>query len=356
MPTDADVDLLIDLAVARVQLELAQQQLRAALTRSPKGDRHVPVQIITDLLRRLPSSGEGRSTPCWRCWARTGRGRLLGVTSIGSVSMSRALELYAYISPAMGLVAVANVGAPPSTRRWPSSTRTSTCPRSSRWAPRRTCTARRHSEPAAAVRSAGRARLLLDLARVGHRRVVALGVRLPEALGSGRLGAAASVPAASVGRLVATAQARRQQADQRRGPTTPSGAKTSQRRCIAGVRRPRRSRPSPCRLWSASGRSPCRRPRRTPPGRRPATRCRRRRPGRAAPPPSAATPDRRLASETSTRPSTPTSPFPPRAPGTPADSHVALLAPRIRAGVTGRLSRDVPLRSHRGRHAARRRT
>ncbi len=36
MPTEADVNLLIDLAVARVQLELAQQQLKAALARLPE--------------------------------------------------------------------------------------------------------------------------------------------------------------------------------------------------------------------------------------------------------------------------------------------------------------------------------
>ena len=35
-PTEADVNLLIDLAVARVQLELAQQQLKAALARLPE--------------------------------------------------------------------------------------------------------------------------------------------------------------------------------------------------------------------------------------------------------------------------------------------------------------------------------
>lgn len=72
-----------------------------------------PVQIITDLLRRLPSSV--RRT-LYTVLALLGLGLaaadFFGVTSIGSVSMSRALELYAYISPAMGLVAVANVGKP----------------------------------------------------------------------------------------------------------------------------------------------------------------------------------------------------------------------------------------------------
>ena len=73
-----------------------------------------PLQILTDLLRRLPSSV--RRT-LYTVLALLGLALALadwlGVTSIGSVSMSRALELYAYISPAMGLVAVANVGAPP---------------------------------------------------------------------------------------------------------------------------------------------------------------------------------------------------------------------------------------------------
>ena len=71
-----------------------------------------PLQILTDLLRRLPSSV--RRT-LYTVLALLGLALALadwlGVTSIGSVSMSRALELYAYISPAMGLVAVANVGA-----------------------------------------------------------------------------------------------------------------------------------------------------------------------------------------------------------------------------------------------------
>ena len=72
-----------------------------------------PVQMITDLLRSLPSSV--RRT-LYTVLALLGLGLaaadFLGVTSIGPVSMSRALEVYAYISPAMGLVAVANVGKP----------------------------------------------------------------------------------------------------------------------------------------------------------------------------------------------------------------------------------------------------
>ena len=73
-----------------------------------------PVQIITDLLRRLPSSVRRTLyTVLALLGLALAAADFLGVTSIGSVSMSRALELYAYISPAMGLVAVANVGTPP---------------------------------------------------------------------------------------------------------------------------------------------------------------------------------------------------------------------------------------------------
>ncbi len=72
-----------------------------------------PVQIITDLLRSLPS---GVRRTLYTVLALVGlalaAADFLGAASIGSVSMSRALELYAYISPAMGLVAVANVGKP----------------------------------------------------------------------------------------------------------------------------------------------------------------------------------------------------------------------------------------------------
>jgi hypothetical protein len=69
--------------------------------------------MATDLLRRLP--GSVRRT-LYTVLALLGlalsAAQFLGVESIGSVSMSRALELYAYISPAMGVVAVANVGKP----------------------------------------------------------------------------------------------------------------------------------------------------------------------------------------------------------------------------------------------------
>ena len=72
-----------------------------------------PVQIITDLLRRLPSSVRRTLyTVLALLGLALAAADFLGVTSIGPVSMSRALELYAYISPAMGLVAVANVSKP----------------------------------------------------------------------------------------------------------------------------------------------------------------------------------------------------------------------------------------------------
>jgi hypothetical protein len=69
--------------------------------------------MATDLLRRLPSSVRRTLyTVLALLGLALSAAQFLGVESIGSVSMSRALELYAYISPAMGVVAVANVGKP----------------------------------------------------------------------------------------------------------------------------------------------------------------------------------------------------------------------------------------------------
>ena len=72
-----------------------------------------PLQALTDLLRRLP---QGLRKTIYFALALLGA--LLatlvafGVSDIGPVSLTRALELYAYVSPAIGVVAVANVNKP----------------------------------------------------------------------------------------------------------------------------------------------------------------------------------------------------------------------------------------------------
>ena len=72
-----------------------------------------PLQALTDLLRRLP---QGLRKTIYSALALLGA--LLatlvafGVSDIGPVSLTRALELYAYVSPAIGVVAVANVDKP----------------------------------------------------------------------------------------------------------------------------------------------------------------------------------------------------------------------------------------------------
>ena len=72
-----------------------------------------PLQALTDLLRRLP---QGLRKTIYSALALLGA--LLatlvafGVSDIGPVSLTRALELYAYVSPAIGVVAVANVNKP----------------------------------------------------------------------------------------------------------------------------------------------------------------------------------------------------------------------------------------------------
>jgi hypothetical protein len=73
-----------------------------------------PVQALTDLLRRLP---QGLRKTIYSVLALLGA--LLatlvafGVSDLGPISLTRALELYAYVSPAIGVVAVANVAATP---------------------------------------------------------------------------------------------------------------------------------------------------------------------------------------------------------------------------------------------------
>ncbi len=70
-----------------------------------------PLQMATDLLRSLP--GPVRRT-IYTVLALIGLGlaacAALGVSDIGPISLERALQVYAYVSPAMGVVAVANVG------------------------------------------------------------------------------------------------------------------------------------------------------------------------------------------------------------------------------------------------------
>jgi hypothetical protein len=69
--------------------------------------------MATDLLRSLP--GPVRRT-IYTVLALIGLGlaacAALGVSDIGPISLERALQVYAYVSPAMGVVAVANVGKP----------------------------------------------------------------------------------------------------------------------------------------------------------------------------------------------------------------------------------------------------
>ena len=72
-----------------------------------------PLQMATDLLRALPSSVRKAIYTVLALLGLVLAGlELLGVSEIGPISMSRAFEVYAYISPAMGLVAVANVNKP----------------------------------------------------------------------------------------------------------------------------------------------------------------------------------------------------------------------------------------------------
>jgi hypothetical protein len=72
-----------------------------------------PLQMATDLLRALPSSVRKTIYTVLALLGLALAGlELLGVSELGPISMSRALEVYAYISPAMGLVAVANVNKP----------------------------------------------------------------------------------------------------------------------------------------------------------------------------------------------------------------------------------------------------
>ena len=72
-----------------------------------------PIATLAELLRRLP---QGLRKTIYSILAIIGALLALlvslGVNEIGSISLTRALELYAYISPAIGVVAVANVSKP----------------------------------------------------------------------------------------------------------------------------------------------------------------------------------------------------------------------------------------------------
>ena len=72
-----------------------------------------PITMATDLLRSLPS--KVRRT-IYTVLALLGLALatcdFLGINDLGPISLDQALQMYAYISPAMGVVAVANVGKP----------------------------------------------------------------------------------------------------------------------------------------------------------------------------------------------------------------------------------------------------
>ena len=72
-----------------------------------------PIATLTELLRRLP---QGLRKTIYSILAILGAVLALlvslGVSDVGPISLTRALELYAYISPAIGVVAVANVSKP----------------------------------------------------------------------------------------------------------------------------------------------------------------------------------------------------------------------------------------------------
>jgi hypothetical protein len=74
------------------------------------------IQAPADLLRRLPSSAR---TTIYTAFvfigAALGVCQTMGVETIGPVTVTRALEIYAYLAPLSGVVAVANVTKPAGT-------------------------------------------------------------------------------------------------------------------------------------------------------------------------------------------------------------------------------------------------
>src|SRR4029079_5017678 len=72
-----------------------------------------PIQSLTDLLRSLPSGvRRGIYTTIVLAGALLAILNASGVSEVGPISVAQALQVYAYISPLAGVVAVANVGKP----------------------------------------------------------------------------------------------------------------------------------------------------------------------------------------------------------------------------------------------------
>jgi hypothetical protein len=71
------------------------------------------IQVPAEMLRRLPSSVRTTIyTVFVLIGAALGICQTLGVESLGPVTVTRALEIYAYLAPLSGVVAVANVTKP----------------------------------------------------------------------------------------------------------------------------------------------------------------------------------------------------------------------------------------------------
>jgi hypothetical protein len=72
-----------------------------------------PIQSLTDLLRSLPSGvRRGIYTTIVLLGALLAILDASGVTNLGPMTVAQALQVYAYISPVAGVVAVANVSKP----------------------------------------------------------------------------------------------------------------------------------------------------------------------------------------------------------------------------------------------------
>jgi hypothetical protein len=75
-----------------------------------------PIQVSAEALRRLPSSVRTTIyTAFVLLGAALGVCQSLGIETIGPVTVTRALEIYAYLAPLSGVVAVANVTKAPGT-------------------------------------------------------------------------------------------------------------------------------------------------------------------------------------------------------------------------------------------------
>jgi hypothetical protein len=72
-----------------------------------------PVQLLADYLRRLPR--RVRQT-IYTVWTLIGAGlaacQSFDVTDLGPITVAQALQAFAYLSPAMGAIAVANAAKP----------------------------------------------------------------------------------------------------------------------------------------------------------------------------------------------------------------------------------------------------